>query len=376
MSGLFNDEPTVVIERTDSKVEEQLNTDEVVNLDLNGTEQIIEHLEVYGNALINAVTELLGILVTIPRQGAPVDIDRFRQRLIFSIGNFQKKGAHLDYYPSVIEKSCFVLCAAFDEAILYTSWGEKAHWENHSLLSKTFSERNGGEVFFQLLDKACIQPAKLVDFIELQYIILMLGFKGRYRHRDEAELHEIKSNVYNVLRNYRTDSPLPKPETPEVPIAKEPWRMWSMKKLAALAGLLIVSGYVFSEYWYYNQSQNLVNQSQLVDKIPLKNRGIALAEPTDAEEQTPANAIVESMMHNQMNAINWEVLLAVFSTSSDANQLETVLNKAGYHTVVKNTEHGIELVSTAGNDLAAIRKLKSELNIKFGLHATIRKAQQ
>ncbi|MCL1078168.1 DotU family type IV/VI secretion system protein [Parashewanella spongiae] len=376
MSGLFNEEPTVVMRRSNFNLEQNEAVHESFKIDLTGAERLIEGLNIYGSPLLNAVTELIGILVTIPRQGSPLDIDRFRQSLINAIASFRQKGVHLDYHPSIIEKSCFVLCAAFDEAILYTTWGEKARWENHSLLSKTFSERNGGEVFFQLLDKACEQPAKLVDFIELQYVLLMLGFKGRYRHKDETDLHEIKSGVYEVLRHYRTESVLPIPRTPTLPTEKEPWRMWSMRKLAALAGLLIVSGYVFSEYWYYNRSQTIIAQSQLIDKTSASINEYTLEQKIDAENENAGNSIKESMMHSHMNEVDWEILLAVFSTSADANQLAAILNKSGYSTALKQNEHGIELVIKASNDLLAIRKLNNELKVKFGLNATIRKAQK
>ncbi len=55
---------------------------------------------------------------------------------------------------------------------------------------------------FVLLDKASQQPNKLVDFIELQYVLLALGFKGRFRHEDESQLHDI------TARAYGTHSPL------------------------------------------------------------------------------------------------------------------------------------------------------------------------
>lgn len=85
---------------------------------------MIDNLSVYNSSLLNSATELFAILVTLSRQGEPRDINRFRQRLLDEISVFRQRGAHLEYHPSIIEKSCFVLCAAFDEAILYTQWGK------------------------------------------------------------------------------------------------------------------------------------------------------------------------------------------------------------------------------------------------------------
>ena len=168
MSELFNDEATIELRHTKEKIPAKKKNAELKDIDLLGAEWLIDNLSVYNSSLLNSATELFAILVTLSRQGEPRDINRFRQRLLDEISVFRQRGAHLEYHPSIIEKSCFVLCAAFDEAILYTQWGESARWENHSLLSKVFSQRNGGEAFFTLLDKASQQPAKLVDFLELQ----------------------------------------------------------------------------------------------------------------------------------------------------------------------------------------------------------------
>lgn len=380
MTGLFNEEPTIVIHRKVAETAHQSNDEQSLPADLSGTERLIETFAVYDSPLLNAATELLGMLVTLPRQTNPRDIERFRQRLLDAIVVFRQRGLYLDYHPSVIEKSCFVLCAAFDEAILYTSWGEQARWENHSLLSKVFSQRNGGEAFFVLLEKANQQPAKLVDFLELQYVLLMLGFKGRYRHEDENQLHEIKSNVYGIIRNYRAENVLLVPKTPELIVGKQPWRMLSFSKMLGLAALCLGLSYGASEYWYSNRSQPILHQFSAIDMsgVSLKSENHDLIYiSTDADigeiELTPVH---EEEPKVQVAAVQWEVILAVFTRSSDAVRMSTELQKAGYESFTRETEHGIELFLRAGDNLTVIRKLKNELNVRFGLNATIRRAQK
>ncbi len=80
MAGLFNEEPTVRLQRTANEQPQIRDRKEAPNVDTSGTERLIEGLTVYGSPLMNAATELLGILVTIRRQGAPRDINRFRQQ--------------------------------------------------------------------------------------------------------------------------------------------------------------------------------------------------------------------------------------------------------------------------------------------------------
>lgn len=349
--------------------------------DTSGTEQLFEHMAVYGSPLLNAAKELIGILVTIRRQGAPKDINRFRQKLLDSIEAFRLQGLHLEYHPSVIEKSCFVLCAAFDEAVLYTSWGERARWENHSLLSTVFSQRNGGEAFFVLLEKASQQPKKLVDFIELQYLLLSLGFKGRYRHEDESRLLEITSQAYVLIRHYRIESEFQVPKTPSLIKGKQPWLMISMGKTLALAALVLAMGYGASEYWYNTRSQPILAQFTSIDMsgISLKKKTDELiyvstdADLHDSAQSHEDNA--KNIPHRLVKDTRWEIVLAVFSKSGDAVRLSSELNKAGYDTYTREGADGVELYVNASNNLATVRKLKNELNVRFGLNATIRRAQ-
>ncbi|EPR4993802.1 type IVB secretion system protein IcmH/DotU [Vibrio navarrensis] len=382
MNGLFNEEPTLVVRRAEVKQQTTNSSNAVKSADLLGTERLIDNLAVYGSPLLNAATELLGTLVTLPRQGAPRDIERFRQRLLDAIMTFRQRGIYLEYHPSIVEKSCFVLCAAFDEAILYTAWGAKARWENHSLLSKVFSQRNGGEAFFQLLEKASQQPGKLVDFIELQYVLLMLGFQGRYRHRDEHVLHEIKSDVYAIIRHYRSEAILPVPRTPELPEGKQPWRMLSVGKTLALVFLVLAGGYGASEYWYYNRSQPIIEQFSSIDMLGVsfnKTQQDLIYVSTDSDlglTVLPEHQESAVSASNEVKGVQWEILLAVFSKPSDALRLASELEPVGYEIATRETQHGIEVLLRAGDNLPTIRKLKNELNVRFGLNATIRRAQK
>ncbi|WP_028023317.1 type IVB secretion system protein IcmH/DotU [Enterovibrio calviensis] len=382
MSGLFNEEPTIVVRRQQLDVHAQAQAVAQEALpELGDSGQLIENLAVYGSPLLNAATELLGTLVTLPRQGEPRDLERFRQQVLDGIANFKRRGLYLDYHPSVIDRACFVLCAAFDEIILYTEWGQRARWENHSLLSKVFNQRNGGEVFFVLLEKACQQPAKLADFIELQYVLVMLGFKGRYRHVEPGALHDIKSDVYGILRHYREESPLPIPRTPELHTHTQPKKPLSMAKIITLSCVLLGGGYFASEYWYHTRSDALLSQFATLDlsdvDLAKTNKDLVyvsneqdlgllpLNDPKDLEVTTPSSVTVD-----------WEILLAVFSESADVLKLSSNLSKSGYDTHSVETDSGIEVILDAGNNLNAIKKLKNELNVRYGLNATIRRAQQ
>ena len=213
VANIFDEAPTLEFNRTTvehdipgEKTGEQSHVMSELR-DIDGF-RIPAEIAFHNNQLLTLADPILSILLSIPRQSAPYDLNYFRLQVLDLLRDFKIKSIALDYHPSVIEKTVYVLCAALDEAIAHTEWGNSKGWVNHSLLSSMFTQRNGGEIFFVLLDKACQQPKLLIDFIKLVYVLLMLGFKGKYSETDQNELYEIKTYVYSLIEHYDHDNNL------------------------------------------------------------------------------------------------------------------------------------------------------------------------
>jgi len=377
MTSLFNEQETISIRRSESNRKAN-NDSPTVSLDLSGTQKSIENLAIYDNPLLNASSELLALLVSLSRQGTPRDIDDFRQQLLDSIADFKRRGLFLDYHPNVIEKSCFVLCTAFDETILYTVWGEQSGWENNSLLSKVFNQRDGGEVFFHLLEQARRQPSKLVDFLELQYVLIMLGFLGKYRHSDRRKINELKSELYSVIRHYREDSALSVPQVDNLPEIKTPWCFLSSSKLLFIGLLMVVVSYFFSEFWYESRSEStlLAFSSLDMDGFIHTNQKDELIYISTDEDLGLVEKATEQPIMKVAAELEWEVVLASFTELSDAERLAKDLKSAGYTVKLRDIAGGAELIVPNQTDLAKAKLLKNELNVRFGFNAAVRRNRQ
>ncbi|CAM3140550.1 type IVB secretion system protein IcmH/DotU [Moritella viscosa] len=377
MTSLFNEQETISIRRSESNRKAN-NDSPTVSLDLSGTQKSIENLAIYDNPLLNASSELLALLVSLSRQGTPRDIDDFRQQLLDSIADFKRRGLFLDYHPNVIEKSCFVLCTAFDETILYTVWGEQSGWENNSLLSKVFNQRDGGEVFFHLLEQARRQPSKLVDFLELQYVLIMLGFLGKYRHSDRRKINELKSELYSVIRHYREDSALSVPQVDNLPEIKTPWCFLSSSKLLFIGLLVVVVSYFFSEFWYESRSEStlLAFSSLDMDGFIHTNQKDELIYISTDEDLGLVEKATEQPIMKVAAELEWEVVLASFTELSDAERLAKDLKSAGYTVKLRDIAGGAELIVPNQTDLAKAKLLKNELNVRFGFNAAVRRNRQ
>jgi type VI secretion system protein ImpK len=101
------------------------------------------------------------------------------------------------------------LCAGLDESVLSTPWGAQSEWAQHPLLVALHREAWGGEKFFEMLDRISVDPARHIDLMELQYLILALGFTGKYQmlERGHEHLADLQQNLYRKIRAERGHSP-------------------------------------------------------------------------------------------------------------------------------------------------------------------------
>ena len=141
-------------------------------------------------------------------------------------------------------------------------------WPQRTLLSVFHNETSGGEKFFLILDRMKEQPAENLYILELMYIILSLGFEGKYRviHRGRDMIEQMRDDLFSTIRRQRGEyerslSPswrglgrTRKSLTQYVP-------MWVV---ASIVGAILFLSYSGFRVWLYDSSSPVVEQ---LDKI-------------------------------------------------------------------------------------------------------------
>jgi type VI secretion system protein ImpK len=91
----------------------------------------------------------------------------------------------------------YALCTVIDEAVLNTPWGAQSAWAGQSLLVTFHREAQGGEKFFQILERLLAEPQRYLGLLELYYACLAVGFEGRYRleERGAQRLADIRHDL-------------------------------------------------------------------------------------------------------------------------------------------------------------------------------------
>ncbi|HKX31952.1 MAG TPA: type IVB secretion system protein IcmH/DotU [Blastocatellia bacterium] len=197
------------------------------------------------NELINLATPMFQMMMRIrARMMAPSD--EMRRTLERLIKELEEKGAKRGYKERQLQDAKFALTALIDETVLAGGGAMREQWERYPLQLEYFKEALAGNKFFERLDGLMKEGASEVDVVEVYYLCLLLGFKGKYDVFLEDQLPAMTNGVAEYLRKagrlrVRTlsphallnDQPAPPPPEPEFP-------RWI--KLALVAAVGVVSG--------------------------------------------------------------------------------------------------------------------------------------
>ena len=216
------------------------------------------------NPLVNTAATLIAVFEKTRHALSHPDVGGLHSRLVNEVKNFEMQAKERSIKPEIVLSARYALCTALDEAVLNTPWGSESAWTQRTLLSVFHNETAGGEKFFLLLDRVRQMPAENLAILELFYILLSLGFEGKYRviHRGRDTLEQIRDELFRIIRNHRGEyerelSPswyglgkIRNTLTQYIP-------MWVMASFIGAALLLTYSGFRF---WLYHSSAPVVEQ--------------------------------------------------------------------------------------------------------------------
>jgi type VI secretion system protein ImpK len=166
------------------------------------------HLRGAGPATADAPVAIQGSGEDAPKKGTSeigLKLENLRRRLEAGIRGFENMalGGELDHSQVLAAK--YVLCTALDESVSTSALGAGGDWSRQALLSTFHNETWGGEKFFQITERCMQQPARNLYLLELIYLLLSLGFEGRYKlqSRGSIELELLRERIYRQVRMLR-----------------------------------------------------------------------------------------------------------------------------------------------------------------------------
>jgi type VI secretion system protein ImpK len=85
----------------------------------------------------------------------------------------------------------FALVAFLDETIISSEWNQKDDWLSEPLQIKMFDTFNAGEEFFTYMHDLRQQTGRNKEVLEIFYLCLSLGFKGKYQLQSPENLRRV-----------------------------------------------------------------------------------------------------------------------------------------------------------------------------------------
>ena len=329
----------------------------------------IQNNQAFDNRLLNVCSDLLSYAVTVRRMQCPDNLYAFRAGLKQAITELKYKVAKLEYPPSVADKTCFLLAAMIDEQIVHSPWGEEAGWENQLLVSELFGIKNGGEQFYVVAERALLQPVLLVDLLELIFILLKVGFKGRFRAEGQEQLsvlqQRLEEAVFARKRSYLFSQRIPDivVEENKVKLAKQPLKPIRVRRFFVGLAVVAVLSWGGLQYWYDTEKPiNAQPFTQLTDytddlykvESTQDNEYVYVSTPGDINRLQPVRSAPSSASSSSNTVYNdsstvWVVQLATFNSRSQVEQFQHQYETAIPNTVIDEWRGKYRLLSVANN---------------------------
>lgn len=113
-----------------------------------------------------------------------------------------KQGSRLSVHN--VNDVYYIMTIFADEVFLSLNWSGAQYWTSLLIERQLFSSEVAGDKFFQMLDSAIENHNNLNDdVVYLYFMILSLGFKGKFRDMKTAynEIAMYKDRLYNIFHD-------------------------------------------------------------------------------------------------------------------------------------------------------------------------------
>ncbi len=122
-----------------------------------------------------------------------------RPKIAAMLTDFEKRAERYRFSSKITQVSKFALASFVDETVLTNNFHLKEEWEKNPLQLEYFGESLAGNKFFEKLLAMIKQVDVTADAVEIYYVCMLLGFKGRYGVYEKEKLLAIMQQTANAL---------------------------------------------------------------------------------------------------------------------------------------------------------------------------------
>ena len=138
--------------------------------------------------LADYCSDFLSMVLTMRINNDFGDEKAFRDKIRDMLNQIEIKTQKAGISNSDVEQAKFALIALTDEFVITSDWAGKDNWLANPLQMEIYARFDAGEEFFKRLAEFQLDPLKKSAIIEVYFICLGLGFKGKYAIAGQEEL--------------------------------------------------------------------------------------------------------------------------------------------------------------------------------------------
>jgi type VI secretion system protein ImpK len=205
-----------------------------------------------GDDLAHIATPALELIMQV-RAGLVQPSNDLRPTMDGLLKQLEQNAKALNYPDAPVQATKFALAAFADETVLTANFPFRDEWEKYPLQLEYFGEQLAGVKFYERLEELMKLPEENADVIEVYYLCLLVGYKGKYKIYFEDQLRGVIEQVADSLRRVnrlRTGALSPHWRATDQPrlVTNYGIPIWAKMSGAAALGLLILLFLVFS-FW-------------------------------------------------------------------------------------------------------------------------------
>lgn len=125
--------------------------------------------------------------------------NELRPQVAQMLKDFERRAERYRFSQKIIQVAKFGLAAFVDETVLTNNFPLKEEWERYPLQLEYFGEQLAGDKFFDKLDAMIKQIEVTQDAVEIYYVCMLIGFKGRYAVYEKEKLLATMQKTANAL---------------------------------------------------------------------------------------------------------------------------------------------------------------------------------
>src|SRR5690606_33125530 len=123
-----------------------------------------------------------------------------RQRIKDLLDRTSRQASRINTSSGDIEEAKFALVAFIDETILLSNWSQRDQWVARPLQLEFYNRYDAGEEFFVKLDALLKRPEAKAELLEVIYMCMTLGYKGRYQIDEQERRRTRIEKTYIMFR--------------------------------------------------------------------------------------------------------------------------------------------------------------------------------